>query len=337
MAIHEVVFKGAQFGLQSVLNTGVAADIKLLVPGFSRIMPKASGGYSHTNAGSRIPTASVPPGMHWGEVDFDGPMDYRAMCYMLASGLGLPAPVADGTNGWIWDFFIELNSGITRQYLTYENGNADRAERAINAFANSFTFNVSKATQSYSGRMLTGKKERDATITGAPDEVEGSIIAPQDFDLYAGDTKAALDTAVSTDDKFPIGLSVVFTIPDLAGIIGRINSDEDSFFDVLEKALIPTWALKAADDDDFDDLMAILETGAKKFFALQALGNVIAGGTPSQEACRIDFCGTLIEPETPDTEEDAATNTATFQNQYDSTWGKSFNVRLVNDLPDLTP
>jgi hypothetical protein len=270
-------------------------------------------------------------------VSFNGPMDYRAMCYPLASGLGLPTPVPDGTNGYIWDFTIASSEAIARQYLTYENGNADRAERAINAFANSFTFNASKGTQSYSGSMLTGKKERGATITGAPDEVEGSIILSQSFNFYAGDTKAALDTAVSTDDKFPIPLSVVFTIPDLSSILGRMNSDEDSFFAVLEKALIPTWALKTTDDTDFDDLMGILETGAKKFFALRALGNVIAGGTPSQEEARFDFCGTLIEPESPDTEEEASTNTITFQNQYDSTWGRSLNIRLVNDLPDLTP
>ncbi len=333
MPVNPIVFKGAQIGLQSVLNTGVPADTKLLAPGFGRIGPKSSGGYMFTGPGNRIPTASVPPGMKWSEWPFEGPMDFIGMLYVLASGLGLPTPTADGTNGWAWDFYVALSETIARQFLTYENGNADSAERAINAFANSFTFNASKATQSYSGTMIGGKKERGITITGAPAEVTPKIIPPQNFDLYVGSTKAALDTAVSTDDKFPIPLGVTFSIPDLAGMLGRMNSDEDSFFATPEKALIPTWAFKTSDDTDFDDFADLLDTSEKQFFALRALGDAIA--PDSQEEVRIDFCGTPIEPETLDEEEGAATNTLVFQNKYDATWGKSFNVRLVNAIPSL--
>lgn len=333
MPVNPIVFKGAQIGLQSVLNTAVPADTRLLTPGFGRIMPKASGGYMFTGAGNRLPTASLPPGMNWSEWTFEGPMDFIGMLYPLAAGLGLPTPTADGTNGWAWDFYIALASGITRQFLTYENGNADSAERAINAFANSFVFNASKATQNYSGTMIGGKKERNFTITGSPTEVSPKIIPSQNFDLYAASSKAALDTAVSTDAKFPIPLSVVFTIPDLAGMLGRMNSDEDSFFATPEKAVVPTWAFKCSDDTDFDAFATLLSTGGTQFFALRALGDVIA--PDSQEECRIDFCGSLIEPETPDEEEGAATNTITFQNQYDATWGKSFNIRLVNAIPSL--
>lgn len=450
MSVNPTVFKGASIGLQPSLNTGVPADIKLLAPGFGRITPHATGGYMFTGAGNRIPSANVPPGMKWSDWPFEGPMDFIGMLYVLASGLGLPTPSAVGAAGWAWDFYIPLSSAITRQFLTYENGNSTSAEKAINAFANSFVFNASKATQSYSGVMMGGKKQRSITMTLAPDEVTPKIIPPQNFNLYIGSTKAALDTAVSTDNKFPIPLSVVFTIPDLAGMLGRMNSDEDSFFATPEKAVIPTWALKCSDDADFDAFAALLDTGGKQFFALRATGDVINAGTLQVETAtvvgtitlagnvsvivtaanmtgspittlvnvalndtasqvagkirtalgfvtaitneftvggtgatvtltrrspalandatlniatdngtstgltpaatsanttagvaagveelRIDFCGAVIEPETPDEEEGAATNTITFQNLYDSAFGRSFNIRLVNTIPSL--
>lgn len=334
MTAHPIVFKGAQIGLQSGLGTGVAADIRLLTPGFSRVMPKSSGGYMHTAPGNRMPTAALPPGMFWSEVSFQGPMTYNDMTTMLAAGFGLPTPTPDGTNGFAWEFALLLNSALAPQFLTYENGNADRAERAINAFVNSYQFSVSRAltaaTQSYSGTMLAGKKEPAVTITPTPSQSNSKIIRVQDFDFYAADSKAALDTAVSTDAKFPIPLSVVLTIPELAEPMGRINSDENSFFARIEKALIPTLALKTTDDTDFDTLVGILDTGAAKFFALRALGDVIAGASPSQEECRFDFCGAVTEPETPDEETSAATNTLTFQNKFDATWDQSLNIKLVD-------
>jgi hypothetical protein len=330
-----IVFKGAQFGLQSSFGSGVAADLRLLTPGFSRVMPKSSGAYMFTAPGNRLPTASVPPGMHNSEVAFEGPMTYTDMIYILANGLGLDTPAADGTNGWIWEFSLGLTSEVARQLLTYENGNSERAERAINVFTNSYQFNMSKATQSFSGTMIGGKKERAATITPTPTEVSSRIIAPQDFDFYVADTKGALDTAVSTDDKFPIPLSVQLTIPDMAGILGRMNSDEDSYFAVIAKAVTPTLVVKTTDDTDMDDLVAILDTSATKFFAARALGDVIAGAVTSQEEARFDFAGRLIEPESTDEEEGAATGSLTFQNVYDSTWGQSLNIKVVNALATL--
>lgn len=336
---HPLVFRGAQLGLQSVLNTAVPADIKLLAPGFSRINARATGGYSFTAAGNRLPTATVPPGYKEGEVSIEGPMDYVCMLYILSSYFGLPTPAADGTNGWIWDFFLGLASGADRTFYTYMNGNADRAESAMNAFVNTLTLNFSKGTQSYNGTMITGAKQRGITITASPDEVAPVIIPSQTFNLYYAASKAALDTAVSTDAKMltPFPLEVVLTFPELADRQGRMNSDEDSYAAINEKAVVPTFGLKVTDEADFDALGDLIDDGTPAFFAVQALGAVIAGGTPSQFELLAEFCGTLIEPESSEEDASSAANMLNFQNQYDSAWGQAHNIRVVSTLPDLTP
>lgn len=339
---HPICFFGAQVGLAASIGNDVPADIRLATPGFSRIMPKSSGGYVHTAPGNRIATAKLPPGMFWGEVSFDGPMTYgRDMLVMLAAGLGLPTPTPDGTNGQAWLFEILLNSALAPQFLVYENGYSARAHRALSAFVNSYTFELNRslegATQKYTGTMITGKKEAGVTITGSPDETVASIVRCQDFAFYRGATKAALDTAVAADDQFPIPLSVNITIPEMAQAMGRINRNENSYFARNEKTVAPTLALKATDDTDFDDLISILETDEVNFFALQALGDTIPGGTPSREQLRFNFCGSPIEPETPDEDSAAATNTVTFQNIYDPAWGKSMDILAVNDIPSLQP
>lgn len=332
-----ICFAGAQIGIQSGLNSIAAAVIKLLAPGFSRIDSKATGGYSYTAPGNRLPTATVPPGYFEGMVAYEGPADGVCMAYPLASYFGLPAPGADGTNGWAWDFFLGLSSGIARPFFTYENGNANRAERALNMFANTLVIELSKGTQKYSGQMICGKKQRGITITGSPGEVDAVIFPPQAFDFYQGSSKAALDTAVSTDDKIltPFPLSGIFTFPEVATPQGRMNSDEDSYAAVNDKAGVPTLAFKVTDEDDLDALADKIDTGEKTFFAARGLGSVIAGATPSQFELRVDFCGTLINPESNDTDADARANVLTYQNEYDSVWQKAHNVRLVTTLASL--
>lgn len=264
-------------------------------------------------------------------------MDFVCMLYLLSSYFGVPTPTPDGTNGFAWDFYLGLSSGTDRTFYTYENGDADRAEKAIDMFVNTMKFESSKATQKYSAGLICGKKERGITLTGAPTEVAPVIIAPQAFNLYAASSKSALDTAVSTDDKVltPFPLMVTLDFPEVADRLPRMNSDEESYAAVMDKAGIPTFTLKTTDEADFDALGDIIDTGGKQFFALQALGAVIAGGTPSQFECRADFCGALIEPESPEEEKSAATNSLVYQNVYDSTWQKAHNIRVVTTLDEL--
>ncbi len=337
MPLYPIVFKGAQIGLQSGLDDDGAADIKLGAPGFSRIMPKASGGYVHRSKGDRVGTATLPPGMRWAECRSEGPLDFRGIVYPASAGFGLDTPSASGTNGYEWNFSLPLNSEVEPQYLRYENGNAARAEKALNMFANAFTFNLSKPTQSYSVDWIMGKKERGVTITPSPDEIIASVVLAQSFGFYGASSKSALDTAVTNGTLFEIPLSVVITFPAIAEVQGRMNPNEDSWFARLPKDIAPTLALKCADDDDFDDLADLLDTGEPWFFAARALGRTIPGLVASQEEMRFDFCGTLIEPESPDEEGAGATNTLTFQNQYDSTWGQAHNIKVVNDMPGLQP
>jgi hypothetical protein len=332
-----ICFAGAQVGLQAGLNLIEPADIKLAAPGFGRIEAKSQGGYVYTAPGNRLPTATVPPGYFEGMVPYEGPMDGVCMAYILASYFGIPTPTGSGTNGFAWDFFLGLSSGVARSFYTYENGDANRAERALNMYANSLVMTSSKGSHKYNGNMVCGKKLRGITITGSPSELDAVIFPPGSFEVYNAASKAALDTAVAAGDKLltPFPVQVIITFPDVATPQGRMNRDEDSFAAVNDKAGVPTFALKVTDEDDLDALADLIDTGDKTFFALQGLGPVIPGLSASRFELRTDFCGTLIEPETNDTDADSRANVLTFQNQHDSIWGHAHNTRLVTTLPSL--
>jgi hypothetical protein len=436
--VKSMVYKGATVGVQTALHTEIAATKKLGSLGFSRIMPKAEGGFMFTAQGNRVATQSVPPGQHSSEVGFDGILTFNELAYILSTIFGAPAVTADGTNGKVWEFLFTLNSEIQRKYLTYYNGVGSELRSVIDMFADSLSIEMSKATQKVSGTMKAGKIDTPSlTITvavatttpgetgvteevqtinlsGGDDPVSGTwtitvpafgttvplawdasaavvdaaleailgtglvvvgkvgfvytltyddtlgnigqatvdsdnlsayaaateitpkILFPQNFDVYISDTYANLLTAISGADKFPIPLSVMLDIPSITNLIYRMNSADESYYQPADLPVGATLKLKTGDDtDDYGAVKAYFTNNATLWVGVRNLGDVIAGASASQEQFLLTFAGRLIQPEDPDEQDGAATNTFNLDLIHDGTANRSLGIKLINTLAAL--
>lgn len=439
--VKSLVYKGATVGVQAFLHTAVAADVRLQSLGFGRIMPKAEGGSMFRGQGNRIATQAIPPGKHSSEIPFEGPLTFNEFVYILITIFGIPAVTADGTNGKVWDFGFTLNSVIQRAYLSYVNGVGSDLKSVSDAFADSLTIEMSKATAMVSGTMKAGKitvpslvitvtvatttpgvlntteEVQTIDLSGGSDPLAGTweitvptfgttsplafdasaaaveaaldvilgaanlvtvgkvgfvytltfddtladvgqstvnsdnlsayaaassitpkIVFSQNIDVYFSDTYANLLTAISTgvSASFPLALSATVDIPSITNLLYRMKSSDESFHQPIDLPIGATLKLKVGDDtDDYGAVKAYFTANQTGFIGLVGLGDVIAGGTPSREKLLLGFCGNLINPEDPDEEGGAATNTFTFELKHDATSSKSLWCQLINTLASV--
>jgi hypothetical protein len=328
------VFNGAQVGVQSVFDTGVAANKKLLGLGMSRIMPRVAGGAEmFTGQGDKLPTQHTSFGGQHSEFDFSSLLSFNISCYPFASIINNSTPSADGTNGKKWEFSTALNAANAKALYTVEIGNATRAKRAINVSGQSLQLDMAKTVApKMSGKLIGGKREDDVTITGSPQIITPVLVQPGNWNCKVANTQAALDAA----SVFALPIRATFNIPDVAGILYRMVSADTSFIARPERAIMPTLKFTGGDfDDDYADFIDALEDGSTRWFRFTNLGPVIAGAVPSQYKFELDYCGALTEPETPTEEEGAATNDWNFNNQYDGDAGFSFRITCINAMAAL--
>ena len=339
MAVIPVVYKGLQIGLQSGLlgdTAGVAANKRLLSLGVSRLQPRADGGKMHTGQGNKLATGGHAPGKQWSEFGFEGLMTFNESVYILASGVVNPTVGTDGTNGKLWDFLYNLNAPDVKKYYTVEQGNSVRAYKAVDAGVNSFEIQMSKGDAMLRGGFIGGLRQKGVTITASPQEINPKYLKPGNWDVYVGDSLAALDTAESGGDKFVLPIKANLQVGDIAGTLFRMNSADPHFHARPEKQLAPKLTFTGGDDTgDYDEFADALDSFTTKWFRFLNLGDVIAGAVASQERLQIDFCAKAIAPETPEEEEGAALNTWAFENIYDPVAGFSLRIRAINTLAAL--
>jgi len=336
MAVISVVHQGLQLGVQSVLNTGVAASKKLGSIGTGRLVPKSAGGETHTNKGDKLPLTSVPPYRHWSELPFDGKITFNEIVYLLCSAIKSVTPTSDGTNGKLWSFMFSRNAVDAKQYYTAEVGNSTRAKKAIDMHVNDLTIAIGQQANRITGTMMGGKRQDDITITASPTELVPKIVRPTAWDAYVNDTLAGLDTDVSGGTKFPLGIRAEISVGAILSHLWRMNSADSHFIATPENPVQPAVRLVGGDDDaDYGIFLPIIESGATKWIRFLNLGDAIAGATASQEKIQIDAALRLIEPETPEEEENAALNGLPFQAIYDPTAGFALRIQVINTVASL--
>jgi hypothetical protein len=340
MAVNSVVNKRAKFGAQAAFGTGGTLDTILNGFGFSRIKPLVRGGEMYTNMGEQFASIAVPPGKQASELTCAGKLTYNTIVYPFITMFGNVSVAADGTNGKERDFYLANGVTITKQAATIEIGDANRAQKVIDAFGRALTINLSDAAQGFEMPFFAGKRQDDTTPTTAGlTSITGKIVNPADFDVYVASTQAGLDTAETTGAaaRFALPLAADITIPDISSLLYRMNSSDTSYHARPDIAAQAQLKFKCGDDDaDFANFLTYLDNGTSVFFRFVALGDVIAGMTPSQERFAIDCACKLVTPEEPDEQDGAATNSFTFDLFHDPTWGKVINFNIINDVAAIT-
>jgi hypothetical protein len=351
-AVRSAVHDNSKVAVQAAAQTGATMSGNALILnslGFGLPVPVMRGGSMFTPSGNQFPSTSIPSTKSHTEFPCDGILTYNAMNYVLAALFGnvtittsSTAPHHTGTDNSGKQRLFKMANGlvISRALLTIETGASDRAKKVIDAFAQGLTIPFSDMEQSFSMPFIGGARQDDATPTTNATPLVPKIVNPGGFDVYVGDTQAALDTNENTGAaaRFPLPVGATLTIPPLVQPNYRMNSSDTSYNNLSDVAGVPTLSFETGDSDgDFATLIGLLTTGATKFFRIVALGDAIeAGATDSRERWALDFSGKLISGEKPGEKDGMRTNTFEFQGVHDPTWGNVLQIETISSLAAFT-
>lgn len=200
-----------QVGVQSVLNTPVAATKRLLTLQVDLDV--------QTETDTFFPNGSIFPSsttlnQEWTEGDISGILTYTEILYPLAALLGTPTPTNVGTNGRKWTWAPAANAILTPTMLSLEKGSSVYAVRAANAILTGINFGWSRTDRiEVGGSLLASAITPGFTLTtiGANPTVPTVRVMPPQIDIYFDTTFAGLGTtkqlrafeaSVSLDDLY---------------------------------------------------------------------------------------------------------------------------------------
>lgn len=324
------VLFGIQVGPEVTPGTGVAASKILNALGLGRFKPEGVGTMFRPQ-GSKLDTVAIPTGMKHVTMPIAGTMSYSDLTYLLCSAIKSTTPTADGTNGKKWVFSLTKSGADVKQTFTIESGYSVHAQKATFCQVTGFSLEMSKEMNAVSGTIMGQQLQDDVALTGSPTDVAPKIIAPPKFDVYLADAQADLAGA----SVYIRPIKATFSIDNIVSPLFRMNSTDASYVNQIEQP--PNISMNLTTDAD-DAGMALLTqygSGAKKFIRVKALGDTIAGAMTSTYTFQLDFSGSLIKSYDPTEENGSALATWTFQNTYDTTWGKSLEFTLINELAAL--
>lgn len=322
------VFKGAQFGVESTPGSGVAANKKL--DSFGVTIQAQGEADTYAPVGSKLNTLTIPPGERWCTAAIDGRLTYSQAPYLLSSAIKTTtaSTPTGGTNTRLWIFDLAKNSADAVRTFTVEVGDSTRAQKFNYGFVNELNLEMSKQQALVSGSMIGRALQDDVTITAGPTEVANTPVFPHNFKVYFADTQAGLDAATALVLPFKASFKIGTRHNTLMAMDGST-----SFADIVEvKPSVELSLTLAADDQGYGPL-AKLTSGAKQFIRVKNEGDTIEGSL--KYLFQIDFCGAVSKYPSQAELNGALTVEWNFIELYDSTWGKSFEVRVQNVLASL--
>lgn len=322
------VFKGAQFGVESTAGTGVAANKKL--NSFGVVISPQGEGEAYAPVGSKLNTVVIPPGQRWCTASINGRLDYQQAPYLLSSAIkatNVSTP-SGATDSRLWIYDLAPTAADAVKTYTVEVGDSSRAQKFVYGFVNDLTLEFSKQQANVTGSMLGRALQDDVTITNAPTVVALAPVFPHNFTVKLADTHAGLDGA----SELSLPFSATFTISGRHNPVYAMDGST-SFADIVEvKPSIELSITLAANDAGYTPL-AKLTSGAAQFIRIAATGSEIESGF--SQLFQLDFCGAVTSYPSQGEADGALTAEWTFMELYDTTWGKSFEIRVQNELTAL--
>ena len=148
-------------------------------------------------------------------------------------------------------------------------------------------------------------------------------VLPTQVNVYLDPTAAALGTT-----QLHRILSVDFKISNRYGPVWVLDSTQSSYVNLVE--LVPTceMVIKAEVDNEGMAFLSDLRTGTSEFIRVQGVG-------VGNDKLQLDFAGKVKQAGKFSDEEGVYAAEWTISNIYDTTYAKSMNVTLINDIAAL--
>jgi len=326
MAERSTLSQGVQIGVETTPGTAVAANKKLLATSIELgIQANIS---TFRPSGGKFATIQAM-GKEWAKAKISGQLTYTDLVYLASSNIKYAAPVQQAaTAAYKWTHFPAQSAEDTVKTFTVENGSAVRAHKAAYGIVNSLGYMVTRDKTEIKGEMLMQRVTDGITLTATPTDVALKPILPSQFDYYADDASGDLGTT-----KLLRVFSIDWDFSNRFGPVWPIDSAQASFAAHVETEPQPLLKVVLAADAVGMGYLANARTGDKKFIRIQATGENIED---TYDYSMIhDICGVVSAVEEFKDHEGVYAIGYTFRCAYDATWGKAFNLEVINALTGL--
>ena len=324
MTERSTIFEGIQIGVETTPGTLVAASKKLLAMTVEVGVKPEVDVYRPT--GSKFATVTALA-KEWVEGSISGPLSYTDIVYPLSSIISTATPTGAGASK-TWTFSSNPDGPDTNKTFTIEGGSSGRAHRFGYGLVTAFTRTFTRDECTASGSILGQALEDDVTITPTPTAVTLVPIQPTEVLVYFATTRAGLTGATALARTF----SVVASLTNRFGPVWALNG-QVGFAAHTELAPTAEYSILMAADDEGMAQLAKMRTGDTIWMKVVAIGGIIES---SIHYSYTETAAIRITNASPFRDEGGIyaiewTGTAV----KDATWGKAFEIVVVNSVAAL--
>jgi hypothetical protein len=319
------VFQTTQIGIETTAGSAVAANRKLaatsIIPG-----PRLEADAFRAQ-GNKYPSF-VTPNKEWSEFSIEGKNTYNEVTYLLSSLIAAPTPTQGGTtSAYTWIFTSDTDGEDAGKTFTIEQGDANSMWAVAGARVSGLTFTFNRSEVSISGSGYGEPFDTSGTaLTASPTTLDALPILPTHLKFYMADTRAGLTGATAMTR----GFSLIWSLTDKVGLAWPVGQDPV----MVELAPSITATLRVATDTTGLGLIANMRAGSTKWFRVKAEGAVIAGSA-AKNTFQLDFPAQIMGVSDPSDEEGISVLEYEMSGVHDATWGKAFEITLINSLSTL--
>jgi hypothetical protein len=274
----------------------------------------------------------VVPNREWVEADFDGPLTYGEIVYLLSSAYKrLAAPVGPSPAGaYTWRFEIDRFVQEDPQTYTVEIGGAEGAERFAYGLIPDLSIELGTEDVGLSGKFLGKDYTTGAVLTAAPTSVERVPVHPSHVSAFMDPTPGALGTT-----RLTRAFTAELALTDHWGAVFAMNAQlARGWAAHVERKPAISLSLTVEADAVGMGLVAAARAGSTRYLRFQAIGGQIGAGPDTYELT-IEGAFKISEVGEQDEDQDVTTQAYDLIPTYDSTLGYALAIEAVNMVAAL--
>lgn len=324
------VYNKTQIGVEVTKGTSVAATKILtatqITPGVQvTTNPFRPSGYKYNTL--------VVKGKEWTEAGISGVLTYTEPVYLLSSvvGTGVITTPGGGTLSRQWVFSPVSSGPDTQKTYTVEYGSSVRGRKFTYGLVTAFGFTANRDEIPITGTMIGQRFQDNVPLTSLTSAAEVALLPvnPDHVNIYIADTAAGLAGA----SALTRGFQFEFNISGKNNPIWTLNRANTSFVGDVELAPDLSAVLTMGVNDASMAMLDKMRSSSTQFIRFEAVGDIIEAAITRK--FQIDFAGKISEPGTFEDNDGVEQIAWGLTGVHDSTWGKAFEITLVNTLTAL--
>lgn len=316
-----------QIGVETVPGTAVAANKRLQSIG---IEPSVSVDMDTFRPSGQKYAAITTLGKEWTEAPISGRASYTELVYLLSSvvNTAVITTPAGGTTSREWVFTSSSTADDTPKTFTIEHGSGVRADKFAYGLITELGMTFNRDAIEVSGSLLGRAITDNIVMTASPTVIDLVPIIPTEVTVYLDDTAAGLGTT-----KLTRAISADFNLGSRFGPVWVLDAANPSFVTHIETEPDLTCNLLVQADAQGMGLLNNLRNGTSKFMRIEAIGAEIETGIDYQFT--LDMAVKVADSGGFEDADGVYAIEFNFVGVHDGTWGKAFQVTVVNELTAL--